>query len=86
MSSEVKVTRAKRRRGYTRVSRKHQVTLPVEALALAGLGPGDQLRVEARGPGELVLRRVADPVASYAGALTGVYEPDELERLRGEWR
>lgn len=75
-----------RRRGRTTVSSKNQVTLPVDALARAGLATGDQLAVEVRGPGELVLRRVIDPVERYGGLLTGIYEPDELDRLRDEWR
>lgn len=75
-----------RRRGRTTVSSKNQVTLPVDALARAGLVTGDQLAVEVRGPGELVLRRVVDPVERYGGTLTGIYEPDELDRLRDEWR
>ena len=74
-----------RRRGYTRVSAKHQVTLPVEALQRAGIRTGDTLRAEVRGPGEVLLVRDADPVAEYAGALTGVYPPGELDELRREW-
>jgi bifunctional DNA-binding transcriptional regulator/antitoxin component of YhaV-PrlF toxin-antitoxin module len=74
-----------RRRGYTRVSAKHQVTLPVETLQRAGIRTGDTLRAEARGPGEVLLVRDPDPVAQYAGALTGVYAPDELQELRREW-
>jgi bifunctional DNA-binding transcriptional regulator/antitoxin component of YhaV-PrlF toxin-antitoxin module len=75
----------KRRRGYTRVSAKHQVTLPVEALRRAGIRTGDTLRAEVRGPGEVLLVRESDPVAQYAGALTGVYTPGELDELRREW-
>jgi bifunctional DNA-binding transcriptional regulator/antitoxin component of YhaV-PrlF toxin-antitoxin module len=74
-----------RRRGYTRVSAKHQVTLPVEALQRAGIRTGDTLRAEVRGPGEVLLVRDTDPVAEYAGALTGVYPPGELDELRREW-
>lgn len=74
-----------RRQGYTRVSAKNQVTLPVEALQRAGIRTGDTLRAEVRGPGEVLLVREADPVAEYAGALTGVYAPDELHELRREW-
>lgn len=75
----------KRRRGYTRVSAKHQVTLPVEALRRAGIRTGDTLRAEVRGPGEVLLVRESDPVAQYAGVLTGVYTPGELGELRREW-
>ena len=74
-----------RRRGYTRVSAKHQVTLPVATLRDAGIRTGDTLRAEVRGPGEVVLIREEDPLDRFAGALTGVYEPGELGELRGEW-
>ena len=85
MRQEVKQTTIKRQRGYTRVSPKHQVTLPVEALARAGLKTGDRLRVEANGPGELVLTRSDDVLERYAGALPGVWSPGDLEELRNEW-
>lgn len=81
MKAQVK----QRRRGYTRVSAKHQVTLPVETLRAAGLRTGDTLRAEVRGPGEVLLIRDEDPVAQFAGALTGVYVPGELDELRDEW-
>lgn len=74
-----------RRRGYTRVSAKHQVTLPVAALRDAGIRTGDTLRAEARGPGEVVLIRDGDPLDRFAGALTGAYALDELDELRDEW-
>jgi bifunctional DNA-binding transcriptional regulator/antitoxin component of YhaV-PrlF toxin-antitoxin module len=74
-----------RRRGYTRVSAKNQVTLPLEALQLAGIRAGDTLRAEVRGPGEVVLTRDAGPLTRFAGALTGVYPPDGLDELRDEW-
>jgi AbrB family looped-hinge helix DNA binding protein len=82
----MRTTVKKRRRGQTTVSSKNQVTLPVEALARAGLATGDRLDVEVRGPGELVLRRVDDALDRFAGALTGVYRPGELDDLRDEWR
>jgi bifunctional DNA-binding transcriptional regulator/antitoxin component of YhaV-PrlF toxin-antitoxin module len=82
MRPEVK----KRRRGQTTVSSKHQVTLPVDALTRAGLATGDRLAVEVRAPGELVLRRVDNALERFAGALTGVYRPGELDDLRDEWR
>ncbi len=74
-----------RRAGRTRVSAKNQVTIPVEALRGAGIRIGDVLRAEVRGPGEVALVRDDDPLARLAGALTGVYEPGELDRLRDEW-
>lgn len=83
MKGQVKVGR---KRGYTRVSAKHQVTIPVDALARAGLQAGDRLRAEVRIPGEVVLVREVDPVTRFAGALTGVYPTGEREELRREWR
>lgn len=74
-----------RRAGATRLSAKNQVTIPVDAIRLAGLHTGDRLRAEVRGPGEVVLVREIDPIERFAGALTGVYEPGELDRLRDEW-
>jgi bifunctional DNA-binding transcriptional regulator/antitoxin component of YhaV-PrlF toxin-antitoxin module len=79
-------TRVKhRRRGFTRVSAKHQVTLPVATLRQAGIQTGDTLRAEVRGPGEVLLVRDNDPLDQFAGALTGVFEPGGLDRLRDEW-
>jgi bifunctional DNA-binding transcriptional regulator/antitoxin component of YhaV-PrlF toxin-antitoxin module len=74
-----------RRRGHTRVSAKHQVTLPVAALRQAGLRAGDTLRAEVRGPGEILLVRDDDPLDRFAGSLTGVYRQEELDDLRDEW-
>lgn len=79
--SEVK----KRRRGFTRVSAKHQVTIPKDALGAAGMEVGDVVKVEADGAGRIVLTRQRDPLAEHAGALTGVYEVDEVDRLRDGW-
>jgi len=68
------------------ISRKNQVTLPVEALRAAGLEPGDDLRVQAVGPGRLELARVDDLVEEYAGIFDGSVYPDGyLEKLRREW-
>lgn len=75
----------RRRRGYTRVSSKNQATIPIEALAEAGLRPGDELKVEAEGAGRIVLVRTGNPLLRYAGALSGVYPPGHLEELRSEW-
>jgi AbrB family looped-hinge helix DNA binding protein len=74
-----------RRKGYTRVSRKHQVTIPVDALAIAGLRPGDTLLVEAKTSGEIVLRREDDPLDRHIGSMTGIFEPGYIRGLRDEW-
>jgi bifunctional DNA-binding transcriptional regulator/antitoxin component of YhaV-PrlF toxin-antitoxin module len=76
----------KRRRGFTRISAKHQATIPVQALREAGLKPGDEVRVVAAGRGRLVLERDLNLIERHAGKLTDVYEPAELDRLRDEWR
>lgn len=75
-----------RRRGTSTISAKHQITIPVEALRAAGLEVGERVVATADGPGRVVLAREADILEEFAGALSGVYEPDELDRLRAEWR
>lgn len=80
-----RVRKQVRRRGYTRVSAKHQVTIPVDALATAGLRAGDSLKVEARPNGEIVLRLEEDPIERFAGIFTGMYPPGYLDDLRDEW-
>ena len=82
MTEEVK---HHRRRGRTRISGKHQVTLPVDALAGAGLKVGDRLRADVSGPGQITLVREDDPLEQFAGALTGVYPEGYLDDLRREW-
>ena len=81
MSDEVQ----KRRRGWTRVNSKNQVTLPAEALQRAGLRSGDELHVEADGNGRIVLVRDHDVIAKYAGSMADLYSPAYLETLRDEW-
>ena len=75
----------KRRRGTSRVSSKHQVTIPADALRAAGLEVGERLIFHAEGPGRVVLEREADVLDEFAGVLTGIYEPNELTHLRDEW-
>ena len=74
-----------RSRGTTRISSKHQITIPVDALRAAGLEVGDRVVAHAEGPGRVVLEREHDVLAEFVGALTGVYDLDELEQLRDEW-
>ncbi|WP_239336141.1 AbrB/MazE/SpoVT family DNA-binding domain-containing protein [Frankia sp. CiP3] len=78
-------TDVKRQPGVTRVSRKHQVTLPVNVLRDAGLGPGDELRVTADGRGRLVLTAVQDPLEELIGSAPGLSAMTDLEALRNEW-
>jgi bifunctional DNA-binding transcriptional regulator/antitoxin component of YhaV-PrlF toxin-antitoxin module len=73
-----------RRRGTTRISRKNQITLPVEALKRAGLAPGTVLSVEVDAKRRLVLAPPDDPIDRYAGILR--YPAGYLRKLRSEWR
>ena len=45
----------RRSAGQTRISAKHQVTIPLNAFTDAGFKPGDAVRAEAIGPGRVVL-------------------------------
>jgi bifunctional DNA-binding transcriptional regulator/antitoxin component of YhaV-PrlF toxin-antitoxin module len=76
----------KRRRGASRISAKHQITIPADALRAAGLEVGERVVAHADGPGRVVLEREADILDAFAGSLSGVYEVDELDELRDEWR
>jgi bifunctional DNA-binding transcriptional regulator/antitoxin component of YhaV-PrlF toxin-antitoxin module len=72
-----------RSKGMPRLSRKNQVTIPVDVLRQAGLEAGDELRVRATGPGRVEVERRRDVIDEYAGALA--YPPGYLDRLREEW-
>lgn len=55
-------------------------------LAEAGVKAGERLRVEALGPGRIVLTRAEDNLEDLLGALgDDVFPPGYLEKLRGEW-
>jgi len=86
-------TKPRRRRGYTRLSSKRQVTIPIAVLAETRLGPGDELRVDVDEQGRIVLspseslaERRRRAIEETAGSLAGVYEPGSLDALRDEWR
>ena len=65
-----------------RISRKHQVTLPVDTLERAGLRAGDEVLIEADGPDRIVVRRTPPEPARALGVFDGLYEPGYLDRLR----
>lgn len=68
------------------ISRKNQVTLPVDVLREAGLEPGDDVTVRATGAGRLELVRAEDLAREFAGIVdASVYPPGYLDDLRREW-
>ena len=68
-----------------KISSKNQITIPVEALRAAGLGPGDEVVVRAAGSGEIVVAARESRVRRHAGIVSGLYEAGYLDRLRDEW-
>jgi AbrB family looped-hinge helix DNA binding protein len=74
-------------RNQTKVSSKHQVTIPAGAFRNAGLEAGDTLKVEAEGAGRIVLTRIDELLDRYSGCLeTGGRLREQVEGLREEWR
>lgn len=65
-----------------KISSKHQITIPVESLERAGLGPGDEVAIEAEGPGRIVVRKLPDDSSRGLGVFDGLYGAGYLERLR----
>lgn len=70
----------------SRISSKHQVTLPVESLERAGLKPGDEVAIEAEGPDRIIVRRAHRDPNHALGVFDGLYEVGYLERLRARER
>lgn len=69
----------------TKISQKHQVTIPLDAMRIAGLEAGERVIARADGPGRVVLEREEDVISSFSGSMTGIFEHEMLERLRNEW-
>lgn len=87
--------RVKRRKGFTRLSPKRQITLPVSVVDRAGLRVGEELAVEADEDGRVIVSRSEDEtvgdrrrraLGKAAGALPGVWPAGALDELRDEWR
>ena len=71
----------------TRISSKHQVTIPAAAFHAAGFRPGDVLHVEAADTGQIVLTRVDELLDRYCGILDSGGELRRyVDQLRDEWR
>lgn len=66
------------------MSFQRQVTIPADVFRSAGFEIGDRLTARSDGPGRVTFERADDVLTEFAGALTGVYEPDELDKLRDE--
>lgn len=81
----VKEVRNRRKRGTTRITDKHQITIPVGAMERSGLQAGDRLAVRADGPGRLIVEREVDVLDELAGSMPGVWQPGDLDKLRDEW-
>lgn len=78
---------ARKVKDQTRVSSKHQVTIPAGPFRVAGFAPGDTLKVEAEGAGRVVLTRIDELIDRYSGCLeTGGDLRERVGGLRGEWR
>ena len=74
-------------KNQTKVSSKHQVTIPAGPFRMAGFEAGDTLKVEAEGAGRVVLTRVDELIDRYSGCLdTGGDLRERVEGLREEWR
>lgn len=82
-----KVDRADSRAvGRSRVSGKHQITIPIAAFSEAGLREGDVVQVKAQGRGRVLIARMDDLIEEYAGCLsTGGGLSRSVRGLRREW-
>ncbi|MFI4978152.1 MAG: hypothetical protein ACHQC8_05715 [Solirubrobacterales bacterium] len=88
MATEVKKPKGKARRtaGRSRVSGKHQITIPIGAFSEAGLREGDVVQVQAQGPGRVLVACMDSLLDEYAGALsTGGKLGRAVRGLRQEW-
>jgi bifunctional DNA-binding transcriptional regulator/antitoxin component of YhaV-PrlF toxin-antitoxin module len=87
MPSHVKKAGKKlRSAGRSRVSSKHQITIPIATFSEAGLREGDLVQITAAGRGRVVITRVDELIEEFAGALrTGGELGQAVAGLRREW-
>jgi bifunctional DNA-binding transcriptional regulator/antitoxin component of YhaV-PrlF toxin-antitoxin module len=86
MAVEVKNPKGGRVAGRSRVSGKHQITIPIAAFTDAGLREGDVVQIKAQGRGRVLIARVDDLLDEYAGCLsTGGELGRTVRGLREEW-
>ena len=67
------------------MSSKHQVTIPVDAMRVAGFSAGDRLRVRDVGAGWVLFERDDDRLDASFGSCSGMWEGFDLDELRDEW-
>jgi bifunctional DNA-binding transcriptional regulator/antitoxin component of YhaV-PrlF toxin-antitoxin module len=72
------------------LTRKGQMTMPRAAQEAAGFRPGDVLRIEATGPGRVVVTLEEDPITKYAGSEPDIVPPgmtalEYVRQQREEW-
>ena len=70
----------------SKLSTKHQVTIPARILREAGLAAGDEVVIRSAGQGRIEIERADDLLRRYAGSLpAGTYPAGYLDQLRSEW-
>jgi AbrB family looped-hinge helix DNA binding protein len=69
----------------TRVQTRGQVTLPSEARRRAGIKPGDAVRIEAVGPGEIRLRALPSLSPRALRERYPIEGPIDIPRDREAW-
>jgi bifunctional DNA-binding transcriptional regulator/antitoxin component of YhaV-PrlF toxin-antitoxin module len=68
------------------VSRKHQITIPVDVMRASGIEPGDDVQIRVAGPGRVEVIKTADVLGDIAGAFdSSVFPEGYLEEVRSGW-
>lgn len=77
-------SRVKRRRGFTRLSSKRQITLPKGVVESAGLSIGEELSVESDSTGRVIVSRIAgESIGDRRRRALG--KPPEPSPASGRW-